>query len=74
MCLSQMSPKSLSGSMCYFPFSVELSDSSNQVQLEKPSESVGGSATSDSVTPWAEAPQAPLTVEFSRQEHGCTYG
>ena len=48
-----MSPKSLSGSMCYFPFSVELSDSFNQVQLQKPSESVGRSPTSDSVTPWS---------------------
>ena len=74
MCRSQMSLKSVSGSMSYSSFSIELSDSFNQAQLEKPSESVSRSATSDSATPWTVAHQAPLTMEFSRQEYGCTYG
>ena len=30
---------------------------------------VCGSIVSDSATPWTEAPQAPLSMEFSRQEH-----
>ena len=69
MCRSQMSLKSVSGSMSYSSFSIELSDSFNQAQLEKPSESVSRSATSDSATPWTVAHQAPLTMEFSRQEY-----
>ena len=39
------------------------------IELRPPSESVSHSVVSNSVTPWTVACQAPLSIEFSRQEY-----
>ena len=39
------------------------------IELRPPSESVSHSVVPNSVTPWTVACQAPLSIEFSRQEY-----
>jgi len=44
-------------------------EASNECHIKKVKESVSCSVVSDSVTPWTIACQAPLSMEFSRQEY-----
>ena len=43
----------------------------SEAQLKEESESVSLIVVSDSETPWTVACEAPLTMEFSRQEPTC---
>ena len=58
--------------LCFVPDEVQILDLYHQVIFSVASEkceSVNHSVVSNSATPWIVAHQAPLSMEFSRQEY-----